>query len=71
MLYLYLALCVFVHRYVQTLVSCDPDDPDLLTYDLGDRLEVVAQVSSDWLYCVSGRLEGLVRAAAVQPISAD
>ena len=57
-------------RYVQTLVSCEPDDPDLLTYDLGERLEVLAQVSSDWLFCASGGLEGLVRAAAVQPLSA-
>ena len=58
-------------RYVQTLVSCDPDDADLLAYDLGDRLEVRAEVNSDWLFCVNGRLEGLVRAAAVQPLSAD
>ncbi|XP_071098900.1 uncharacterized protein [Haliotis cracherodii] len=58
-----------MYRYVITLVSCDPDDNDHMNYEIGEYLEVLAQLDSDWLYCANGKIEGLVRCSAVQPIT--
>lgn len=57
------------YRYVRTLVSCDPDERDLLAYNADEYLEVLAQLDKDWLYCANGRCEGFVRSGAVKPLS--
>ena len=39
------------------------------SYSAGDHFEVLAQLESDWLYCINGKKEGLIRLDNVQPIT--
>ncbi|XP_064595899.1 uncharacterized protein LOC135462604 [Liolophura sinensis] len=58
------------YRYVETrneqLVA---DGENHMTYAAGEFLEVLAQLDSDWLFCASGKKEGLVKLSDVRPVS--
>ncbi|BFZ14088.1 hypothetical protein BsWGS_17126 [Bradybaena similaris] len=60
------------YRYVQAVkASVTEEESDKLSFQAGDYLQVLAQLDSQYLYCSSGRKEGLVELADVRPMSDD
>lgn len=55
---------------MQTTISSDKSEGQF-SYKTGDHFEVLAQLDSDWLYCINGKREGLIRLEHVQPLKDD
>ncbi|XP_052096540.1 uncharacterized protein LOC127731744 isoform X2 [Mytilus californianus] len=55
-------------RYVQSTKDSEQSGGDF-SYQAGDHFEVLAQLDSDWLYCINGKKEGLIRQENVRPIT--
>lgn len=69
---IYLITKFLLLRYVETLTEqLVADGEDHMTYAAGEFLEVMAQLDSDWLFCASGKKEGLVKLCDVRPVSED
>ncbi|CAL1539189.1 unnamed protein product [Lymnaea stagnalis] len=57
------------YRYVLALTTCPEEiDSDKLAFIEGDYLQVLAQLDSQYIYCSSGKKEGLVDLADVEPL---
>jgi hypothetical protein len=56
---------------VQTIISSDQSDGGDFSYKSGDHFEVLAQLDSDWLYCINGKKEGLIRIEHVKTLTED
>lgn len=59
---------IYCFRYVQSTKDSDQSGGDF-SYHAGDHFEVLAQLDSDWLYCINGKKEGLIRQEHVRPIT--
>ncbi|XP_035828009.1 uncharacterized protein LOC101858572 [Aplysia californica] len=58
------------YRYVIAVEACHPPEgSEQLSFEQGDYLQVLAQVDHEWLYCTSGRQEGLLALTAVRPLT--
>jgi hypothetical protein len=61
----------FFNRFVQTIISSDQSEGGDFSYKLGDHFEVLAQLDSEWLYCINGKKEGLIRIEHVKTLTED
>lgn len=61
----------FLNRFVQTIISSDQSEGGDFSYKSGDHFEVLAQLDSEWLYCINGKKEGLIRIEHVKTLMED
>lgn len=48
--------------------TCSEKEGEILDFEVGEYLEVLAQLDRSWLYCANGQQEGLVRIGWTEPL---